>query len=332
MGLSLENFPPDLARHGSVVTVGNFDGCHRGHRVLVARAVEEAKSKGLQPVVVTFSPHPEIFFGRLQETDRLFNDAQKIRSFGELGISNILIQPFDSGFAERTAEWFLEEGLVRLVGARAIVVGGNFRFGSGRRGDVTFMRNFLRPFGVEVVLCDLADEDGEVISSSRIRRLLAEGCVELAAKKLGYAYTLEGVVVEGRKLGRTIGFPTANVGKLEQMLPKNGVYAVAVEAGSGDSQSGRQGGMLSSECLPLSGVCNIGVRPTVDDQGSLTVEVHVFDMKGRENPPTEPWYGQPIRIQFLKRIRDEQKFDSLQALKAQISIDISSARDFMRKE
>lgn len=312
--LSLDNLAHTPFAQGSVVTIGNFDGCHLGHQMLLALTLKEAKERQAHPIAVTFSPHPEIFFGRLRASDRLHTDHQKLNALRQAGMTEVVLQTFDQSFALRSAEWFLETGLIKRLNAKAVVVGGNFRFGAGRRGDVAFMKDFLIPRGLEVLVCNKNDEQGEAISSSSIRRHIQAGEVEAAALKLGYCYELAGNVVVGKKLGRTIGFPTANISEVEQLMPKNGVYAVQMILRNGDS-------VVSSQ----AGVGNIGVRPTVDNSGAVTLEVHVFD-EGANIAP-DGLYGQSVGVVFLKRLRDEKKFVSLEELKNQIGKDIKIAKN-----
>ncbi len=291
---------PALGGKRSVVVVGNFDGVHRGHAEVVLRAREAAGDHPL--VLLTFEPHPAALFGGSPPA-RLTRLTRKVELLGELGVDLVVAQKFNQAFASLQPAEFIEIVLVEALAARVVVVGFDFRFGAKRAGDLALLRADGR-FAVEVQEAIGGDRP---FSSTWAREALAAGDLVSVDRVLGRPHSVEGVVVEGDKRGRTIGFPTANVAHIEEALPANGVYAVTADHG---------GAFLAK------GVANVGVRPTVDDGGHRSVEVHLFDLEEADRD----LYRKTLRVHFVARLRDERRFSGLDALKAQITLDAEAAR------
>ncbi len=298
----LHNIRPE--HRGSVVTIGNFDGVHRGHQAVIRQLHELGRKHDAPTTVFTFDPLPSEYFMGDKAPARLTTLREKFIQFDRLGVDQMLSVAFNARFAAITARQFIDDILVRGLEAKAVVVGDDFRFGKGREGDFAMLREAGEHHGFEVIDTATVMDDGQRISSTRIREALAVGDLELAARLLGRPYGMSGRVVHGEKLGRTIGFPTANIRIHRAVSPLKGVFAVEVE------------------CIGY-GVTNVGTRPTVDGKGFL-VETHLLDFDG-------DLYGRHINIRWLKKLRSEQKFDSLDALKAQIGRDIDAARAFFRQ-
>jgi riboflavin kinase/FMN adenylyltransferase len=285
--------------HGAVVTVGTFDGVHRGHRAVVDEVVSRARRRGLAAVLVTFEPHPAHVLRPAGAPPRLTLAAERAELLAELGLDYVLVLRFDHELAAVEPEAFVDRVLVERCGVRELVVGHDHGFGRGRRGDLTLLPALgaARGFAVDVVP-PVPDERGEPISSSRIRAAVAAGELTRAARWLGRPYRVSGRVEAGSRGGHGIGVPTANLvpppGKL---LPPDGVYAVRVEWGGGVA-----GGMM-----------NQGSRPTVGD-GRRWLEAHLFDFAG-------DLYGRELRIEWVARLRDTRRFESLARLRAQLEED-----------
>jgi riboflavin kinase/FMN adenylyltransferase len=288
---------------GAAIVIGNFDGVHRGHQAVLRQASKLADQRGLDCVVLTFDPHPSEVLGR-GAPPRLTTLARRIELLRAHGATAVTVEPFTTELASWTPERFAEELLVGRLRARAVVVGENFRFGNQRGGDFETLSALGATLGFEAVAAEVAgDEDGP-FSSTRIRDALAVGDVEGAARVLGRPHALGGTVVHGDARGRTIGFPTANLGGVLEMLPAHGVYAVRV--------AHEEGGQVHG------GVMNIGRRPTVGGT-DLRLEVNLFDFDG-------DLYGQVLRVDLVARLRGEQRFSGLDELRAQIAKDAENAR------
>lgn len=299
-----------LDRKGAptVVAIGKFDGVHRGHQALFERAHGRASEVGALPVVLTFHPHPAVVFGRTAPP-LLTPIARKTTLIREVAPhTSVVAQRFDTAYASMSPREFAERVLRDTLAARAVIVGENFRFGKGRAGDFGTLRDLGAELGFEVTAESLLGDERGRFSSTRVRASLAEGALDDATAVLGRPYELEGVVVEGQKRGRTIGFPTANLDGIETQLPKLGVYAVRVET---VNEAGGPGTPLAD------GVMNVGNRPTV--KAGFSAEVHLFDL-------SRDLYGARLRVGLVARIRDERAFDSLDALVAQISADADLSR------
>ena len=306
------------ARHrGCVATIGNFDGVHLGHQAVLGQLSEKAAELGLPSVVVTFEPHPQEYFGREQAPPRLTRFREKIQTLRRYAVDRVLVLHFNERLARMSAEDFIHCVLVQGLGIRYLVVGDDFRFGHGRRGDIGMLRAAGRRHGFQVINMHTFEIDGRRVSSTRIREALRAGALGTAEKLLGRCYRISGRVVGGARRGRTLGFPTANIhvhgphaGRrcVAGTLPLQGVYAVDV---------------FGLETEPLRGVANIGFRPTVDGRHCL-LEVHVLDFSG-------DIYGRHLQVEFLKKLRDERRFDSLEDLQSQIRRDVELARDFFQR-
>jgi len=287
---------------GGVIALGNFDGVHRGHQVLVARAQQEARALDAPLVALTFEPHPRRYFVPDTGPFRLTLLPAKARLLEECGVQAVLAQRFDPAFAAISAQAFVDNVLLQGMGARHVVCGYDFTFGARRGGNVERLREMAaeRAFGVTVL--DPVMHEGEIYSSTRIREALRAGWASEASELLGHHWEIEGAVELGDQRGRTIGFPTANVALGEHLRPRFGVYAVRALVGG----------------QWRDGVANLGRRPTV---GKLqeNFEVHLFDFAG-------DLYGQVLRVQLIDFIRPEMKFSGLDALKAQIAADGEAAR------
>ena len=292
-------------REVAVVTTGFFDGVHLGHRHVLETVVSSARERGEEAIVVTFWPHPRTVLQQDARDFRLLTSVEEKKALlQELGIDRVEVIPFTKEFARLRADEYLRF-LRKSFGATMVVMGYDNRIGSDQltADACAQLPEFAHRIDFSVLSCaPLPDyAHGEAVSSTQIRKAIEEGDVERANKMLGYDYPLHGVVVSGNKLGRTIGFPTANMQLYEplKLLPKDGVYAVEVE--------------IQGQDRNYRGMCNIGVRPTVDGK-ARTIETHILDFD-------EDIYGLPIRIKFKKRIRDEIKFESLDALRQQLALD-----------
>jgi riboflavin kinase/FMN adenylyltransferase len=287
------------------VTVGNFDGVHRGHQALVAAALAEARRRHGTAVALTFDPHP----ARVIDPDRappaLMTLAQKAEVMAGLGLDVLAVVTFDAERAAQTAEEFARGVLAQALGARALVVGTGFRFGHGRAGDARLLARLGETLGLEVTAVPPVEQDGAPISSTRIRREIEAGRVEPARALLGRPFFVDGTVVRGEGRGRTLGIPTANLDVINETLPARGVYA--------------------GWCQPLDpvdarwpAVVNLGTRPTFGG-GDATVEAHILDQD-------LDLYGRRVRLEFAARVRDEQRFPGPDALAGQIRRDVERAR------
>jgi riboflavin kinase/FMN adenylyltransferase len=291
----------------TLVVIGNFDGLHRGHRAVLASAVSEAESNGLQPVVLTFDPHPAVVL-RGAEPQVLTSPRRRIelivRKFPNV---RVVVEPFTRELSLLSAREFVEQLLCRRLNVRAVVVGGNFRFGKGREGDVARLQSLGRELGFSARAHELVSDEAGAYSSSRARQAVLAGDLVEVERVLGRPHSLSGVVIRGDGRGKTIGVPTANLGEIPELRPARGVYACVVDRIGSDGTAS----MLAR------GVCNIGVRPTLD--AGASVEVHLFDFD-------EDLYGARLRVHFIERLRDEQRFSGLEELVAQIKRDIERAK------
>ena len=292
----------------TAIALGNFDGIHLGHRQ-VLKPIIELKEEYI-PTIVTFTPHPQEFFSG-QTRQLLTPLTEKVKRLESLNIKQLVLLPFDRSLAALSPREFVENILLRQLNVKYISVGQDFRFGQGRTGNAQMLQELARSFGVFVHITKLqtAETQGSClrISSSRIRQCLASGNVKQAKEMLGYPYSLEGIVVKGQQVGRTIGVPTANLQvPSDKLLPRRGVYCVRV--------------ILPTQEV-INGVINIGSRPTVNGQVP-TVEVHLLDWSGN-------LYGTFLRVHLEKFLRAEQKFPSLDALKQQIMKDCILARQIL---
>ncbi|RRN75856.1 bifunctional riboflavin kinase/FAD synthetase [Agrobacterium deltaense] len=297
--------PLPEALRGGVIAIGNFDGVHRGHRAVLDRALELADARGVPALVLTFEPHPRSVFRPDTPVFRLTPAPLKARILEAIGFRSVIEYPFDREFSQRSAEEFVQSILVDWLHASAVVTGFDFHFGKGREGGPAFLMEAGKRHGFDVTLVDaFRDEGADVVSSSRIRSLLCEGDVAGAAGLLGYRFTVESEVIGGQKLGRTLGYPTANMALAPETELKAGIYAVRFRRPDGSVRDG---------------VASFGYRPTVTENGAALLETFVFDFSG-------DLYGEVCSVSFFGHLRDELKFDGLDPLVAQIRRDEEEAR------
>ncbi|WP_332301867.1 bifunctional riboflavin kinase/FAD synthetase [Rhizobium sp. GR12] len=297
--------PLPEALRGGVIAIGNFDGVHRGHRAVLDRALELAEARGVPALVLTFEPHPRSIFRPETPVFRLTPAPLKARILEAIGFRSVIEYPFDREFSQRSADEFVNSILVDWLGASAVVTGFDFHFGKGREGGPAFLMAAGKHHGFDVTLVDaFRDEGADVVSSSRIRSLLCEGDVAGAAGLLGYRFTVESEVIGGQKLGRTLGYPTANMALAPETELKAGIYAVRFRRPDGAIHDG---------------VASFGYRPTVTENGAALLETYVFDFSG-------DLYGEICSVSFFGHLRDELKFDGLEPLVAQIRRDEEEAR------
>lgn len=297
---------PERADTAAVLTIGNFDGVHLGHQALLSLLTGKARSLGLPAVVLTFEPHPREYFSPDDAPARLASLREKLLLLAAAGVDRTYVCRFDARFAAQPAESFIDDTLVRGLRTRHLYIGDDFRFGARRLGNFAMLREAGQRHGFGVESMPTLDVAGERVSSSAVRTALAEADLDHAARLLGRPYSIAGRVSHGDKIGRQLGFPTANIQMKHRRPALSGVYAVSVE-GLADS--------------PVRGVANIGVRPTATANGRARLEVHLFDW-------TQDCYGAHIRVHFLHRLRAERKFASLDALRAQIAVDTELARQW----
>ena len=290
---------------GCVLTIGNFDGVHRGHQALMSRLCEEGRKRNLPVVVMVFEPQPLELFAGDKAPARLTRLREKLRYLAEAGVDKVLCVRFDRRFAALSAQSFISELLVEKLGVNYLAVGDDFRFGAGRQGDFLLLQKAGVEYGFDVVSTETFCDGGKRISSTAVRQALAVDDLALAQSLLGHPFTISGRVVHGDALGRTLGFPTANLPLRRSVSPVKGVYAVEVRG-------------LTPE--PLPGVANIGTRPTVKGLRQQ-LEVHLLDIN-------MDLYGRHIDVVLKQKIRNEQRFASLEALKEQIANDVVTARQF----
>ncbi len=294
-----------------VVTVGIFDGVHKGHKFIIEKLFEISKIMNGSPVIVTLWPHPRhILNNNSSETRLITTFEEKIKILSGLGVENLIVKDFTPELSRMTACVFIEKVLAGEIGIRHLVMGYNHRFGSDREGDIRKIRNCAEKFSITVEQLEQFSDGEKEISSSEIRKALRKGDVKSAGNMLGHHFFISGSVIGGSRVGRSIGFPTANItpGHFLKILPRDGVYAVEVEIGDD-----RFPGML-----------NIGIRPTVNDNPDhKTIEVHIIDFE-------KDIYGQQIHLHFMERIRDEMKFRSVQHLKEQLIKDKATVIDILK--
>ena len=291
-----------------VLTIGNFDGVHKGHLALFDKVKERAKAIAGQSVVMTFEPHPLKIMRPANGPQLITHTGQKLELIEKAGIDVIVCVSFDREFAAIPARDFVNSILVKKIGIKEIVVGYDYTFGHNREGDINLLREIGNDFGFVVHLVGPIEIDHTLVSSTSIRRLVQEGRLEEARVLLGRDFEVQGTVVKGRNRGgRLLGFPTANLNPHGELLPKTGVYAVK----------------LLIDDVFYNGVTNVGYNPTFGDTG-LTVETHVLDYSGE-------LMGKTIKVHFIKRLRDEKTFKTLEELSSQIAHDIARAEEVLRE-
>jgi len=287
----------------TIVTIGTFDGVHIGHKGIIGRLVKTAHAKDCDSLILTFFPHPRMVLSNQNDIFLLNTLEEKIALLKATGLDHLVIHPFDEAFSRLEAEEFVKTILVDRFNVRKIIIGHDHRFGRNRAADINNLKLYGKKYHFEVAQIEAQEVDHVSVSSTKIRKALSEGDVALANSYLGYSYFLTGTVVEGKRLGRTIGYPTANlqIDEPYKMLPKIGVYVVE--------------SIINGQAV--SGMMNIGTNPTVEGQ-KVSIEIHYFDFDA-------DLYGVKLQVSCLYRIRDEHKFASLQLLKEQLSKDKISA-------
>lgn len=299
------------ARHrGGTATIGNFDGMHRGHQLVVAQAVGKARTRGSKATVIAFEPMPAEFFAAVKAPPRLMRLREKYAVLAMTGVEQFLCLRFDRRLAGLSADDFVEQILVEGLAVTDLVVGDDFRYGKNRVGDFQSLVAAGRRAGFSVTSTRTFDMDGERVSSSAVRRALGEGKLQRARVLLGRPYQMCGHVIEGRQLGRELGFPTANIALKRKVSPLKGVFAVRVAGASGN------------ETL-VNGVASLGRRPTVNGDHEL-LEVHLFDLD-------KTLYGRVLAVEFLAKLRDEVTFSSLENMQQQMRKDAAEARRVLNR-
>ncbi|MEJ2612061.1 MAG: bifunctional riboflavin kinase/FAD synthetase [Candidatus Thiodiazotropha sp.] len=298
----LHNLKSD--HHGCVATIGNFDGVHLGHQSVFRHLMEKGDELDLPTTVITFEPQPREFFQAASAPARLTRLREKLQVIEESGVQRVVVLEFNHRLASMFAEDFVKELLVEGLGVRFLSVGDDFRFGRGREGSYELLQSLGKQHGFEVENMNTYKLDADRVSSTRIRKLLIQGDLQTAAQCLGRPYRICGRVAHGAKRGRSIGFPTMNVDLHRRVSPLQGVYAVKV---------------LGIDSEPLAGVANIGVRPMVEGDNRYLLEVHLFDFD-------RSVYGEHICVEFVQKLRDEQRFESFEKLRQQIWRDADLAR------
>jgi riboflavin kinase/FMN adenylyltransferase len=293
----------------TIITLGTFDGVHFGHKKILEKVTQNTENEKYESLVLTFFPHPRMVLQEDSGIKMLNTINEKIVLLDQIGIQNLVIHPFDENFSKLTAEEFVKNILVAKFHIHKIIIGHDHRFGRNRTANIDDLKNFGEEYDFEVEEISAQEIKEVSVSSTKIRHALDEGDMALANEYLGYTYSLTGIVTKGRQLGRTIGFPTANL-KIEEnfkLIPKKGVYIVNSIIGS----------------KIVLGMMNIGFNPTVDGKNQ-TIEINYFDFN-------EDLYDQKITVSILKRIRDEEKFDSVNHLKAQLEKDKNTALAYFEK-
>ena len=301
----LHNLRPE--HRGCVATIGNFDGVHLGHRAVFRHLLKLGAELGLPATVITFEPHPLEFFRPASAPVRLTRLREKLKALRESGIQRVMLLEFGARLAAMPAEDFVQQVLVDGLGVGYLLVGDDFRFGRDRAGDIGLLRVAGRKQGFGVDGMDTVSVDSRRVSSTRVREALAGGDLDLASRCLGRPYRICGRVVHGDHRGRSIGFPTANIGLHRKASPLHGVFAVQVHG-------------IGEQSLP--GVANVGNQPTVDEDRRYLLEVHLFDFCG-------DIYGRHLEVEFCKRLRGEKRFGSLEQLSRQIERDARAARKLL---
>lgn len=293
-----------------VLTIGTFDGVHQGHRAILAAVVQQAKAIGGESILITFEPHPRKLIYPDQSLQLLTPLEAKIELVLSTGIDHVVVAPFSEPFSSLTAAAYIRDFLVAKFRPRAIVIGYDHRFGQDRTGDLALLQQSGAAHGFSVYELPAQMIEHAAVSSTKIRKALLSGDVTTACLMLGRPYALAGEVVHGAKVGRQLGYPTANIepGDADQLIPANGVYAIRAEVSG----------------LQVPGMLNIGVRPTVSAELKLHIEAHLFGF-------SSDIYGQELTLHFISGLRDEQKFASLDALKVQLDMDAAAAQQHLLK-
>lgn len=304
MRLVRDHHHRDLCPGGSVVTIGNFDGLHRGHHALLTATQAHAADTGLAMAVVTFEPLSREYFARETPVARLYSAGERLHILRRYEPDLVWLVRFNGALAKLPPRTFVERFLVAGLAAERLIVGDDFRFGRGAEGDMDYLRNVGQELGFEVWNVTTVVDGDLRISSTAVREALLHGDFALAERLLGRPYGIYGRVVRGQRLGRKLGYPTANIRLRRRHAPLHGIYAVRVDGA----------GLVNHD-----GVASLGVRPTVSGDGQMLLEVHLFDFEGE-------LYGRHLEVRFVAKLRDEQRFESLEALTAQMNQDAAQAR------
>ncbi|MEM9107954.1 MAG: bifunctional riboflavin kinase/FAD synthetase [Pseudomonadota bacterium] len=304
---AIKDFPQHLK--GCVVAIGNFDGVHRGHQAVLDVALKEADTAGVPAVVLTFEPHPRTVFKPDSPVFRLTPAPLKAELAGYLGFSAVVELPFTRDFAQQSAEAFVRDVLIAGLGINRVITGFNFHFGKDRQGSPEFLKEAGERLGFAVTVVEpFEDEGSELVSSSRIRSCIGNGDIAEACGLLGYRYAVQADVQRGKQLGRTLGFPTANMALPPETGLRTGIYAVRFRRADGSLHDG---------------VASFGYRPTVDDSGTPLLETYIFDFDRQI-------YGETCTVIFVAHLRDELKFDSLEPMVEQMTRDAHQARELLQ--
>jgi riboflavin kinase/FMN adenylyltransferase len=295
-----------LPKSGCVATIGNFDGVHLGHRAVVENLAKQGRRLGLPVVVVLFEPQPREYFCPERSPPRLTRLREKLAQLAQLPVDGVLLLRFDAALADSPPEDFIREVLAEGLRVKYLVVGDDFHFGQGRRGNFALLKAAGAARGFQVADTGSVHLGGERISSTLVREALAAGRMAQASRLLGRPYSVIGRVCRGRQLGRELGFPTANIALLRKKTPVQGVFAVT---------------MTGISALPLPGVANVGTRPTVDGRPLAQLETHLFDFSG-------DLYGRRVEVHFHEKLREERRFAGLAELRGQIALDAAQARAY----
>ena len=291
------------------LTIGNFDGVHLGHQALLKQLREAAQARGLPTAVLVFEPHPREFFTPEQAPARLTNMREKLELFAELGLDRVHECRFSSSFAQMSAADFIH-ALHEKLAAKFVLIGDDFRFGNARSGDFALMEKIGAQHGFEVQAMHSVLHDGIRISSTAVRAALADGNMRMAQRYLGRPYSISGRVEHGDGMGKRLGFPTANIQLKHNRPPLSGIFVVR---------------MQGEDLPPMNGVASLGVRPTVRQDGKLVLEVHLFDF-------AHQIYNKHMRVDFLHKLRDEEKYPDVETLTRQIALDVENAKQWFEKD
>ena len=287
--------------NNTILTIGTFDGVHLGHKKILNQLLQKKQETGFETFVFTFDPHPrKVLFPEQTDLKLITETEEKINLLNQSGIDHVLLYPFNKNFSEISPEDYISNLLIEKLKAKFIIVGYDHRFGKNREGNLELLLSFTEKYNYEVIEISAEDINSINISSTQIRKAIEAGDIIKANQFLGYDFFVTGKVTEGKKLGRTIGFPTANIvlGSADKIIPKQGVYAVVATIKNGT----------------FNGMLNLGINPTVSSNNQLKMEVHLFDFN-------EEIYNETIKIEFKERIRDEKKFADLSQLKEQLKLD-----------
>jgi riboflavin kinase/FMN adenylyltransferase len=306
----IRGIPPATNWTPCALTIGNFDGVHRGHQALLKKLVQQARQKGLQSCVMTFEPHPIEYFSPDKAPSRILGLRDKLEALQAMGVDQVLVEHFNQAFASLSPKNFVETMLVKGLQVKYILIGDDFHYGAKRAGNFQSLVESGKQWGFEVERMDTLAEQGLRISSSATRAALISGNLELTRSLLGRPYTISGHVLHGQKLGRDLGFPTLNISianRLHKRKPAAQGIFVAQVHGLGDN--------------PLPAVASLGQRPTVDDSGRILLEVHIFNFH-------QYVYGKLVRVELIQKIRDEEKYNDLETLKKAIHADAMAAKNY----